>query len=93
MSQYLKDNESFTLKYPREIEGRRYESLTLRRPLVEDFLVLDEMSGTERQKEVFFQANLASVAPGVIKKLDYVDQVRLTTRLNSVFLEQAEMDK
>ena len=86
----LKDNETFELKYPREIEGRRYERLTLRRPLVEDFLIKEEMTGSEFKKDLHFFANIAGVTPGVIQKLDYVDHQRLTARIATVFQEAQE---
>lgn len=62
------------LDYPFEYQGQRYEYLDVRRPTVEDQLVIAPlMKKDDVRGEIQLFANLSMMAPEAIQKMDMAD--------------------
>jgi len=69
--------ETIDLLVPVEVDGKVYETLTMRRPKVADQLLMSKLKGSDDEKEVRLFANLCEESPEVIKALDLADYMRL----------------
>jgi hypothetical protein len=61
------------LSKPIDVDGAKVSALRMREPTVQDQLAMDEMKGSEANKELTMFANLCNVAPGDIKQLTLRD--------------------
>lgn len=71
--------ETVTLKFPVEVDGRKTEKLTMRRPKARDRYILRKLEPDEQ--EVQLMANLCNVGQEAILDLDWVDYVQLQETL------------
>ncbi len=71
----MSKKENIELKYPFEINGVTCNTLSIRRPKVNDRLIAEKSSGTEIEKEIRLIANLCEVSPDNIMQLDLADYV------------------
>lgn len=65
------------LTYPLEVSGGSVRSLHMRRPTVADMIAADKSKGSDAEKEVAMFANLCTVAPADLLKLDMADYQKL----------------
>ena len=65
------------LLYPIEHNGKKYETLTLRRSKVRDRLAITKLNLSDEEKEIRLLANLADITPDVIEDLDERDYQEL----------------
>lgn len=66
--------QTIELKYPVEIAGETFNSLTIRRSKVKDRLIVAKMkTSSDEEKEIRLFANLCEVEPKVIEELDEAD--------------------
>lgn len=63
------------------VEGQSVDKLTMREPKVIDQLTMDEIKGSEAEKEVSLFANLCDVAIDTIKELYLKDYRKLQEAL------------
>lgn len=75
--------ETVTLRYPVEVDGQRYESLTMRRAKARDSRDAAVGGGHHADYEIRLFANLAEVAPAVIEELDMADYSQLQERFRN----------
>ncbi|MFW5455012.1 phage tail assembly protein [Thioalkalivibrio sulfidiphilus] len=66
-----------TLEFPVERDGKRLETLSMRRPTVGDELAAGKHKSDPAEREVSLFANLCEVAPQTIHALDMVDYGQL----------------
>lgn len=66
-----------TLSRPRDIEGAKVATLTMREPTVDDQLAASEVQGSEVLKEITLLANLAMIPAAEVRKLPVRDYQRL----------------
>ncbi len=69
----MSDRVNIELKYPFEINGVTCDSLSIRRPKVNDRLIAEKSPGSEIEKEIRLIANLCEVSPENIMQLDLAD--------------------
>ena len=65
------------LAEPVEVNGERFEKLTIRPPKVRDLLMASKFDGSDEEKEVRIFANLCEVPPEVIEELTIKDYQQL----------------
>ena len=73
----MKDCVSIALNYPVQFEGRNVSSLSLRRPIVRDFLIATKTGQDEISREINLFANLCNVSPEMIEQMDMSDYAKL----------------
>ena len=65
------------LTEPVEVNGERFEALTIRPPRGRDLLMASKLDGSDEEKEVRIFANLCEVPPEVIEELTIKDYQQL----------------
>jgi len=70
------------LKFPINSKGRQIDSLTVRRPKIQDRLAVEHIQGSDILKEVALLANLCEIDHDEISQLDLVDYSALQEVLN-----------
>lgn len=65
------------LNEPVEVNGERFEKLSIRAPRVRDLLMASKLDGSDEEKEVRIFANLCEVPPEVIEELTIKDYQQL----------------
>lgn len=79
----MSKTEEIKLDYPIELEGRKIETLSLRRPKVKDQLAADKGGGSDADKEIRLFANLCEEAPATLEELDSADYRKLQEKYSS----------
>lgn len=69
--------ETFNLKFPIKCNGVESSTLTVRRPTIGDMLNSNQNGRSDQEAEIWLLANLSSVSPEDIKKLDLADYMRI----------------
>lgn len=62
-----------TLSKEYEIDGAKFNYLTMREPTVGDQLAMSEIEGSDVQREIFMLGNLCMISPDQIKALSLRD--------------------
>ena len=65
------------LTEPVEVNGERFEQLSIRAPRVRDLLMASKFDGSDEEKEVRIFANLCEVPPEVVEELTIRDYQQL----------------
>lgn len=71
------------LEFPVEVDGLRYDKLTMRRPKTKDSLNAAKVGGTEVDRAIWLMATLCGVPPEVILEMDEVDSEALGEQYQS----------
>ena len=66
-----------SLSFPLDVNGATIRTIHMRRPTVADMLAADKAKGTDAEKEVAMFANLCTLAPSDLAKLDMADYAKL----------------
>ncbi len=77
-------SEAISLKYPIEANGVTVNSLTLRRPTVGDFIKSSQGGRDEQETEIHLFADLCSVSPADIHRIDLADYQQLQDALGKM---------
>ncbi len=77
--------QTITLNNPITVDGISVSELTIRRPKVRDYLVIERLDGSDLSKEITLTANLTSVTKEAIEELDIVDYVKAQEILKDFF--------
>jgi hypothetical protein len=77
--------QTIILNEPVTVNGTLVSELTLRRPKVRDYLVIERLNSSDLGKEVTLTANLASVTKEVIEELDITDYSKVQEVLKDFF--------
>jgi hypothetical protein len=65
------------LTYPIKIDGVDLIEVTLRRPRVRDRLIIDKMTVSDGEKDVWLIANLAELPKEAVEELDFADYTKI----------------
>ncbi|UTV26376.1 phage tail assembly protein [Photobacterium atrarenae] len=74
---YPNPAETITLDYPVRVEGKEYQTLTMRRLKVRDRLIANKQEGDDFDKELYIFSSLTGVDVTVIHELDEMDYKKL----------------
>lgn len=77
--------DKITLQYPIRINGVELKEVLLRRPKVRDRLIVDKMTVSDAEKEIFLVANLAEISKEAVEELDLADYTKIQQKLQSFF--------
>lgn len=77
--------DKITLQYPIRINGVELKEVLLRRPKVRDRLIVDKMTVSDAEKEIFLVANLAEISKEAVEGLDLADYTKIQQKLQSFF--------
>lgn len=75
--------DKITLQYPIRINGVELKEVLLRRPKVRDRLIVDKMTVSDAEKEIFLVANLAEISKEAVEELDLADYTKIQQKLQS----------
>jgi len=74
----------YKLKYEIEVDGKKVDELTLRRPTVSDIEQESKLE-TNVEKNMLYISNLAEISPDSVRKIDAVDYLALVDIVNGCF--------
>lgn len=77
--------DKITLHHPIRINGVELKEVLLRRPKVRDRLIVDKMTVSDAEKEIFLVANLAEISKEAVEELDLADYIKIQQKLQSFF--------
>ena len=83
------NSETITLKYPITMNGVETTFISMRRPTVGDMLVSNSKGMSSQESEVRLLADLCSMAPDDMKKMDMADYISL----QDVFAKMQDSDR
>ena len=76
--------QKITLDFPIDIDGVKTDTLTVRRPTVQNRLDAEALTGSELSIEMIMIANLCDIPPGAVNNMMWSDYRRLQNAVNEL---------